>query len=58
MRRKKQMKAFKQYVIRCATFLSPVRIYAQSKEQAIASFRKQWSMDRMPPNYTIEEVKE
>jgi hypothetical protein len=52
------MKAFKQYVIRCATFKYPVHIYARSIPDAIASFRRQWSMDRMPPGYTIEEVKE
>jgi hypothetical protein len=48
----------KQYLIRCPTFISPMRIYARSREDAVAAFRKQWSMDRMPPNYTIEEVKE
>jgi hypothetical protein len=51
------MKAFKQYVIRCATFQYPMRVYAQSKEEAIASFRRQWGMDRMPPGYSIQEVK-
>ena len=51
------MTRLKQYVIRCMTFRSPVRIYAQNKEEAIAAFRKQWGMDRMPPGYTIEEVK-